>query len=227
MNCLGIQSFAEGACAAILCAASVLAACGSEAPRTAIIETAGSVTVTDVHGKPQRPLADAGQKATVLFFVLHDCPLANTCAPEINRIVTDYAPRGVRSFLVYVENDLSAKAARKHAKEHGFPCPALLDREGQLVRFTQVTTSPEVAVLAPDNTVRYRGRIDDRLVAFGKQRVAPTRRDLREALDSILEGKPVPNPVTKAVGCYLPAVEDAKSQNPRRSIPKLENPKSE
>ena len=148
----------------------------------------------------------------MLFFVLHDCPLANSCAPEINRIVADYRPRGVRSFLVYAEDDLSPKTAREHAKAHAYTCSVLLDRELQLVRFTGVTKSPEVAVLAPDNRVLYRGRIDDRLTAFGKQRVTPTRRDLREALDAILAGKPVPNPVTQSIGCYLPAPEDAKSQ---------------
>jgi hypothetical protein len=73
--------------------------------------------VKDVHGKAHQPLADAGQKATVFFFVLHDCPLANICAPEINRIVADYRERGVRSFVVYVEDELPLAAARKHAKE--------------------------------------------------------------------------------------------------------------
>ena len=110
-----------------------------------------------------------------------------------------------------MEDDLSARAARQHAKDYGYACPVLLDRKQQLVRFTGVTTSPEVAVLSPDNTVLYRGRIDDRLVAFGKQRVTPTRKDLREALDAILAGKPVSNPVTKAMGCYLPTKEATKS----------------
>jgi hypothetical protein len=149
----------------------------------------------------------------MFFFVLHDCPLANTCAPEINRSVTDYQARGVRSFLVYVEDDVSPKAARKHAREHGFTCPALLDRGQQLARFAGVTVSPEVAVFSPDNLLLYRGRIDDRLITLGKQRAAPTRRDLREALDAIIEGKPVLVPVTKAVGCYLPINEKAKRQN--------------
>jgi peroxiredoxin len=168
------------------------------------------LAVTDVHGKTQQPLADVGQKATVLFFLMHDCPLANTCAPEINRIVADYGSRGIRSFVVYVEEDLSPKAARKHAKEYGFTCPTLLDRQQKLMQFTGATVSPEAAVLGPDNALLYRGRIDDRLVAFGRQRASPTRRDLREALKEILAGKSVSTPFTKAVGCYLPTIEDAK-----------------
>jgi hypothetical protein len=170
-----------------------------------------NLIIKDVHGADHQPLAAAGQKATVLFFVLAECPIANSYAPEINRIVAAYGARGVRCYLVYVEDDLSAEAARQHARDHGFKFPALLDRGHQLVKFTQVTVSPEVAVLAPDNTVLYRGRIDDRAAAFGKSRVTPSKRDLREAMDAILEGKPVATPVTKAVGCYLTTTnEDSK-----------------
>jgi peroxiredoxin len=206
------QLFILAACAGMFCAARALAAPGTGTPTAATNAELRALLLKDVHGKSHQPLADAGQKATVFFFVMHDCPLANTCAPEINRIAADYSARGVRSFAVYVEEELSTRAARKHAKEYGFTCPALLDRGQTLVQFTGATVSPETVVLGPDNALLYRGRIDDRLIAFGKQRVTPTRRDLREALDEILSGKPVSTPVTKAVGCYLPTKEDAKKE---------------
>ena len=204
------QRFALSISVVILCAVGPLAAVEATLPPAATNAVVRSLVVKDVHGKVHQPLADAGQKATVLLFLMHDCPLANTCAPEINRIVADYTGRGVRSFVVYVEEELSPRAARKHAKDYGFTYPALLDRGQALMKLTGATVSPEAAVLGPDNALLYRGRIDDRLIAFGKQRVTPTRRDLREALDEILAGKPVSSPATKAVGCYLPAAENAK-----------------
>lgn len=169
-----------------------------------------NLVIKDVQGASHHPLAAAGQKATVLFFVLSECPIANSYAPEINRIVATYTARGVRSYVVYVEDDLTVAAAHQHAQDHEFKFPALLDPRHQLVKFARVTVSPEVAVLAPDNTVLYRGRIDDRAAAFGQRRVAPSKRDLREALDAILEGKPVATPVTKAVGCYITTNENPK-----------------
>lgn len=204
-----IQKLVGGVSAAILCAASLSPVSAADAPAAAEVE-GRALVVKDVDGKPHQPLVNDGQKATALFFVLHDCPLANSCAPEINRIVADYKARGVRSFLVYVEDDLSRKVARKHAREFGYACPVLLDHGQKLMRFARVTVSPEVAVLSPENESLYRGRIDDRLADRGKQRVSPTRRDLREALDEILEGKPVAVPLTKAVGCYLPTSEHKK-----------------
>ncbi len=162
-----------------------------------------NLIIKDVQGADHQPLVAAGQKATVLFFVLSDCPIANSYAPEINRIAAAYSSLGVRSYLVYVEDELSAPVARQHAQDHEFKFPALLDPGHQLVKFSKVTVSPEVAVLAPDNTVLYRGRIDDRAAAFGQSRVTPSKRDLRDALEAILAGKPVDTPVTKAVGCYI------------------------
>ena len=204
MNRLRHQRFVVHASAAILCAATSFAASERTLPSVATKAEIRALKVKDVDGKFHRPLDHTpGQKATVFFFVLHDCPLANTCAPEINRIVSEYGPRGIRSFLVYVEDDLSAKVARKHAREHAFTCPVLLDRGQQLASLARATVSPEVAVFSPDNALLYRGRIDDRLAAPGRQRVSPTQQDLREALEAIIAGKPVPVPVTKAVGCYL------------------------
>jgi len=172
------------------------------------VSAAARMSVSDVKGALHRPLSDDGQKATVLFFVLHDCPISNSYAPEINRIVEAYGNRDVRCYIVYVESDLSARAARRHVKDFKFKCPALLDPSHLLVNYTKATVTPEAAVLSAKGVLLYRGRIDDRVTDFGKSRVEPTRRDLRQALDAILEGKPVPTPFTKAVGCYISTVEE-------------------
>jgi hypothetical protein len=161
------------------------------------------IVVKDVNGKERRPLAEGGERGTLFFFVLHDCPAANAYAPEMNRIAAKYSAKGVRSYLVYVESDLGEAEAWKHARQHEIGFPALIDRHQELVKVTGATISPEAALVSAEKRVVYHGRIDDRIVAPGKRRVEPTTRDLREALDAMLEGKPVPTPVTKAVGCYL------------------------
>ena len=165
---------------------------------------AAEISVNDVEGASQRPLADAGQTATVLFFVMHDCPIANGYAPEISRIAEEYGKRGVRCFVIYAEDDLSPADAKKHAREYAFRCPALLDPAHSLARKAGATVSPEAAVFSAKGELLYRGRIDDRAIAPGKHRAEPRQRDLRTALDAILAGKPVPERFTKAIGCYLP-----------------------
>ncbi len=173
---------------------------------------AASIVVKDLGGAAIQPLADMGQKATLLFFLMHECPVANGYAPEISRIASEYTTKGVRCFVVYVENDLTAEQARQHSRDYGYKSGALLDPGHLLVKAAGATISPEAAVLSPSGEVLYRGRIDDRVADFGKRRVEPTRRDLRLALDAILAGKPVQTRLTKAVGCYIPEDNTSKSE---------------
>jgi hypothetical protein len=162
------------------------------------------IIVNDLAGAAVQPLANSGQKATVLFFVMHECPVANGYAPELIRITSEYAIKGVRCYVVYVESDITPEQARQHARDYGYKSGVLLDPRHLLVKAAGATISPEVAVFSPSGDMLYRGRIDDRVADFGKHRVEPTRRDLRLALDAILAGKPVQTRLTKAVGCYIP-----------------------
>jgi thiol-disulfide isomerase/thioredoxin len=153
-------------------------------------------------GRSHTPLSD--KKVTVLFFLLPDCPVSNAYAPEIKRICKDYEAKKVAAYIVHADPDVSAEQAKKHAKEFGYICPVLRDPTHLLVKASGVKMAPEVAVLGPDRKVLYRGRIDDLYVDYGKRRPAPTQRDLRDALDAILQGKTVAAPTTKVIGCHLP-----------------------
>ena len=177
---------------------------------------AAELSLKDVEGTVQRPLAEAGQVATVLFFVLHDCPIANGYAPEISRIAEEYRGRGVRAYVVYGEDDLSVADAKKHARDYAYRCPALLDPKHALRAVAGATVSPEAAVFSGKGVLLYRGRIDDRAIAPGKHRAEPHERDLRAALDAILAGKPLREKFTRAIGCYLPQAGDSSipSQRP-------------
>jgi hypothetical protein len=163
-----------------------------------------AIEFSDLNGRAYRPLAQPDMKATVLFFVLPDCPVSNAYGPEIKRICKEYEAKKVASFVVHADPDVSLDAAKKHAKEYGYTCPVLRDPAHVLVKAAGVKMAPEVAVLGPDGKVLYRGRIDDLYVDYGKRRPAPTQRDLRDALDAILQGKAVAAPTTRVIGCYLP-----------------------
>lgn len=158
----------------------------------------------DLAGAKHHPLEVGQSRAVVLLFTTHDCPIANYYASEINSIIKDHADKPVRFYLVHVDQDLTAEEALKHAKAYGFSCPVLIDSSHRLVHATGATVTPEAAVVGPDGKVLYRGRIDDIYPELGKRRVAPTRRDLREALAAVLAGQPVREPTTQAIGCYIP-----------------------
>jgi len=164
-----------------------------------------SPTVRDTKGEKRDPLGDRGQKATVLFFVMHDCPIANSYAPELARIAAEYTPRGIEFFAVYCAE--TPQEANAHLAEYRIPFTGLCDPKLQLARRAGATVVPEAAVFSRTGELLYRGRIDDRAVRFGAVRPEPRRRDLRLALDAVLAGRKVAPRFTTAVGCYLPADE--------------------
>lgn len=151
------------------------------------------------------PPAAPGGTACVLF-IGHDCPIANAYAPEVAAIVSDFRDSNVRFFAVHVDPDLTPDAARSHANEYGLKVPVLIDAKHELVAATGATRTPEVAVVLPDGTVAYLGRIDDRFPGLGKKKQAAKQRDLRDALTAIVAGGTVPTPRTEAVGCSLPTL---------------------
>lgn len=169
------------------------------------IPFAASLNIRDVDGRELKPLDPSGP-AGVLFFITNDCPVANSYAPEIQRICGDYAAKGISCDLVYSDLSLDAPAIRKHHAEFGYPesIPAVRDTGHKLAEATGATITPEAVVVGKGGKVLYRGRIDNFYAALGKPRRQATEHDLRQALDEVLAGKPVTHPQTQAVGCYIP-----------------------
>lgn len=157
----------------------------------------------DSNGRKLNPLQQGKHKATVLLFIMTDCPIANSYAPEINRITAKYGPKDVAFYLVYVDPGADAAAVRKHMHDYGYHCKALLDPHHSLARLAGADVTPEAVVLGANREIVYRGRIDDRVIDFGQIRHRPNRQDLRLTLDALLRGDAVPVARTPCIGCFI------------------------
>jgi hypothetical protein len=188
-------------CACLLLGLTILATSGAQTPRGAIVRA--------VDGRPLRPFEPDGI-ANVLVFVATDCPISNAYAPEIQRLCRDYGGRGVSCTLVYEDVESASGGVslddqvRAHLAEYRYEgIPAAIDRTRQIAKQAKATVTPQAVVVDRRKEVRYRGRIDNFYAALGKPRQQVTERDLRDALDAILSGTPVPKQETKALGCYI------------------------
>src|SRR3954469_20352305 len=92
----------------------------SPAPFAAAPPTSAPASrVTDLEGRPAAPLATAAdQRATVLLFITHDCPISNGYAPEIRRLCNAFGPRGVAFYLVYSDPSVTPPEARQHYHDY-------------------------------------------------------------------------------------------------------------
>jgi hypothetical protein len=171
---------------------------------SSIAESAPQTPLRDLENQIVDPFqVPSHAKAIVLLFTSTQCPISNRYAPEVRRLYEKFARRGVVFWLVYANPAESVDDIRAHVRAFSHPGRALRDPGHALVRLSGATVTPEAAVFDRGGRIVYRGRIDDRYASLGVDRQAPTTHDLENALGAVLAGRPVPNPVTRAVGCFL------------------------
>lgn len=162
-----------------------------------------SFELRDTRGATHTAAEWKSAKAVVVYFTTTDCPIGNSYVPEMNRIHAVYAPKGVAFFAVQTDVTIPSADVIKYARDFSYAYPLLFDPSQVLVRHAGATITPQVAIFDSSARLLYLGRIDDRVADFGKQRLQPTVFDLRDSLDAILAGKPVPHPTTKSIGCAI------------------------
>lgn len=164
----------------------------------------------DLDGRALDPLASPEAMYTVLLFVTTECPISNRYAPTIRELYEQYRASGVALYLVYPDPEDDAASIRQHMSEFSLPGIPVRDPHHQLVAQAKATVTPEAAVFQAQGKrmqLVYHGRIDDRARDFGKIAPEASSRDLARSLDALIAGDPVPEPETKAVGCYIVDLE--------------------
>lgn len=156
------------------------------------------LTFADLSGKVYGNPSLAARKATVFLFVSGQCPISNVYTPRFAAFAAACAPRNVQVFGVYSDRQESPQDAAKHARLHGLAFPIVKDKNNALADRLGATMTPEVVIVDAAGTVRYRGRFDDNAVST---KVAT--HDAADALDAVLDGKPVAHPQQVAFGCAI------------------------
>jgi AhpC/TSA family len=159
--------------------------------------------IRDLDGQSMS-LFTAAKNAAVLFFVTSDCPISNGYAPAIQQICRDRRARGVDCALVYEDAEIAPAGVRRHLEEFGYRgIPATIDRDRTIADRVRATVTPQAVVVDATGELRYRGRIDNRYADLGMPRRVVTIHDLQNALDAVIDGRPVEHPETPALGCFI------------------------
>jgi hypothetical protein len=185
--------------------ACVLACAAEPVPGEAVQDQAPTRehSVVDLAGQVVDPFA-SNARADVLLFVRTDCPISNRYAPEVARIVERFAAQPLDVWLVYVDEDETPEKIQKHIQDYRLPGTPLRDTGQLLAARAGVKVTPEAAVFDADGERRYRGRIDDRHVDYGKHRAEPSTHELLDAITAVMDGRAPAITEADAVGCPLP-----------------------
>jgi peroxiredoxin len=182
-----------GAATVVTCADRAATSVGQKIP---------DFTLVDVRDGAKVSLADQKAKVLVVVFVGTECPISNSYMPRLVELHKEFAKKEVAFLAINSNSQDTAERVARHAREHEVSFPVLKDAGNVVADQFAVKRTPEVFLLDAERKVRYHGRIDDQY-GIGFERVKPTRRDLAEALDEVLAGKPVTVPVTDAPGCLV------------------------
>jgi len=141
-------------------------------------------------------------KAIVVMFIATQCPVSNGYNGRMVSLYNDYKAKNVVILGINANKQESIDDIREHAKAHGFEFIVLKDDKNVVANQFGATVTPETYVLSPSLEILYHGRIDD-----SRREADVTSRDLRNAIDQVLAGKPVSVPETRAFGCTIKKVD--------------------
>jgi peroxiredoxin len=146
-----------------------------------------------------------------IIFTCNHCPTAQAYEERIKALVTDYKDRSVAVVAISPNSPLGLlleelgysdmgdtyEDNQTRAADHGFNFPYLYDGDNQQVSIQYgPAATPHAFVFDAERKLRYVGRLD------GSEKPGTANaEDLRQAIDAILSGNQVENPVTKSFGC--------------------------
>lgn len=174
---------------------------GVRAEAVAAGDTIADFTLADVGGTSHRLSQYGDSAAVVLMFIATQCPVSNDYNPRMAELANTYQRKGVQFLGINSNKQEPVDEIVEHSLRNGFPFPVLKDHQNVIADQLGATRTPEVYVVLGGGRVAYHGRIDD---SQNVERVQS--RDLKNALDAILAGRPAPVAETRAFGCTIKRV---------------------
>jgi peroxiredoxin len=150
-------------------------------------------------------LADLDGRALVVMFLCNHCPYVRHVERQLGAVAAEYAGRdvaavGICSNDTQTNPDDGPAGLAEQARRAGFQFPYLIDDSQQVAAAYRAMCTPDLFVYDADRRLAYRGAFDDSTPANG---VPVTGERLRQALDLVLRGEPVPEPHKPSMGCSL------------------------
>ncbi len=166
--------------------------------------TAPDFDLPGVDGKRYRLADFADCPVLVVVFTCNHCHYAYGVDGRLMAIANEYGPRGV-GVVTINSNDTASHPedsfehmVERH-QQQPFPYPYLRDESQHTALDYGALRTPHFFVFGRDRKLRYTGRMDDN----PRDETKSTTRELRDALDDILQGRPVRTPLTNPIGCNV------------------------
>jgi peroxiredoxin len=146
-------------------------------------------------------------KGFIVVFACNTCPVVKKYEQRIIDLNSEFSPKGYPVVMIN-SNDKSVSPGdsfdemKKVAADKGYSFDYLYDESQEVAREYGATNTPHVYVLSRDENnlkVEYVGAIDNN----ADNASMADKHYVKDAVNSLLKGRPVPVAGTKAIGCTI------------------------
>ncbi|MFQ5548729.1 MAG: thioredoxin family protein [Woeseia sp.] len=169
---------------------------GTEAP---------AFTLPDPSGRKFTLDGSEGADAYLVMFICNHCPFVKHVREELARIGQDYGRQNVAVYAIN-SNDYekhpadSPGAMQKEATDWGYEFPYLVDAAQSVAKAYRAACTPDLYVFDAGRKLVYRGQLDD---SRPSNDIPVSGRDVRAALDAVLNGTAVSEDQRPSIGCNI------------------------
>lgn len=145
------------------------------------------------------------QKALLVAVICRHCPFVQHIKKELAQLGRDYEGKGL-AIVAISANDPAGypedapEKLKAMAVEEGFTFPFLFDGTQAVARAYTAVATPDFFLFDKDRRLVYRGQFDDSRPRSG---IPVTGKDVRAAIDAVLEDRPVSSEQRPSVGCSI------------------------
>ena len=146
-----------------------------------------------------------GDVATIMMFICNHCPFVKHVNPELVKLANDYKDKGI-GFVAINANDIlnhpedSPALMTQVAKQLKYPFPYLYDESQEVAKAYDAACTPDFFIYDKDLRLVYRGQLDD---SRPGNEIPVTGKDIRNALDCLVNDQPVPELQRPSIGCNI------------------------
>lgn len=147
----------------------------------------------------------AGKRATLIMFLCNHCPFVKHVNAELARLARDYITQGI-AFIAINSNDVehypddAPEKMKSTALAEGYGFPYLFDETQEVAKAYQAACTPDFYLFDDNLQLVYRGQLDDSRPGNG---IAVTGASLREAMNALLECRPLDFEQKPSMGCNI------------------------
>ncbi len=145
------------------------------------------------------------QAALLVMFICVHCPFVKHVEKELAKLGRDYQETGLGLVAISandVQNypDDSPANLATMAKRLGFTFPVCYDETQAVAKAYTAACTPDFFLFDGDRQLAYRGQLDDSRPGNSEP---VNGKDLREAIDALLAGKPLSSEQKPSIGCNI------------------------